>query len=480
MFTLPLSPFQQELLAVCRGHSFNWGRFKQKFICYLPQIDLFAHPIHQIEKLDFVFGLFRQFAENPSEEICGRFYWTYYEGRYLKEYKGKKCFLDITRCMVTRYALISSIFGIGNKKLHLLKINLKNKALFEEAWRKIQENSSFLKMQPTHFIAYSFGINGTDAFPGHAFLIIQYLNKQGELEYRLFQSYIREYCLSEYLRKNNNIFNSKNFALFLEGLQECLLADIWTHPLEMFYVKYFNVKKGFRIGDVNPCHDAEFTMEWGVGSLVDILIQNIKFQVFKSSPEFPKIEATGSPLFEKIEGDCEKEQPLNALAAKKLRLEKLYKELCEIYDKNEPVATPESLQVDLNLLDLTYSEEGQIVVPARDENGRFIIDEDENVKWVEKIVTLEMVTKEVIWELNKLIHNKSGFTTKDGRRVLVLNVNKEPFITYNNLGVPLDKWTLTPDEEKQLWIRRIIDALVSKGYISKLEKVNGHGYFIEV
>lgn len=514
MLTNQLIPFQSDQVAICNGDSFNFDGFNQKFISHLLQLDLFAYPIQQKhlkrgikvlisqqslpfqafhtifpqiveitkqkDKLDLVFELFRQFAENPSGEICGRFYWIYYKEKHLEDYKAKKCFLDITRCMVTRDALVSSIFGIDSLKLQRLTFDIKNKNTLENAWLKIQKNSSLLKFQPDNFIAYSFGISAARAFPGHAFLIIQYLNKQGELEYRIFQSYLGEFCLKGYLEKHNNIFSSEEFILFLEGLQECLLADKWTHSLEMFYVKYFNVKKGFTIGDVNPCKAGDFGIEWGIGCLVDILIQKKKFEVFKTSPEFPKIEASGSSLFEQQIIESKKEQSPEALVAKKLRLEKLDKKLRDIYEKNAPITAQERIKVDLDSLALELAEEGQIDVPARDEKGELIIEENDEVRWIERTITLETATKDVIAELNNLIQNNINQKSKIDNNFLLLNTNKEPFRTYNRLGVPLDKFYLSEEEEKQLWLPRIINALVSKGYISKLDRVNGHGYFIEV
>lgn len=307
LFAYPMQQkrLKREIKSLISQHSLPFKAFHSIF----PQIVEMTKPK---DKLDLVFELFRQFAENPSEEICGRFYWTYYKRNHLEDYK--KCFLDITRCMVTCEALVSSIFGIDSSKLQRLTFNVKNKDILKKTWLKIQKNSYLLKLQPTNFIAYSFGITGKGVFPGHAFLVIQYFNKQEKLEYRIFQSYLGEFCLNDYLKKRNNILDSNKFMLFLKGLQDCLLADKWTHSLEMFYTNYFNAKKGFTINDINPCKAGDFRIEWGVGSLIDILIQIKEYESFKNSSEFHKIEATGSPLFEQKIVENKKDQSLKILA----------------------------------------------------------------------------------------------------------------------------------------------------------------------
>jgi len=211
--------------------------------------------------------------------------------------------------MVTRDALVSSIFGIGDpEKLKRLIFSSKNESTLTKtkktnehtlgkAWLLIENNSKLLKTKSfSNFFAYSFGLtpsSGYSSFPGHAFLVIQYLDKQAEfgIHYRIFQSYLGEFCLRDCLKKNNNGLNHSKFMVFLKGLQDCILSDTWTNALETFYIKYFNVKKGFAIGNTNPCKGGDFGIEWGITSMDDILIQNEKFESFKQSPDFPKIEA---------------------------------------------------------------------------------------------------------------------------------------------------------------------------------------------
>jgi hypothetical protein len=469
-------PLQQRQLKsdikflVCE-HSLPFKQFRSIF----PQLLEIFDPR---DKVELVFRLFREFAENPSEEICGRAYWVYYKGNYKKKFKGKECFYSITRCGVTYAVLFSSIFGIEGKNKQLLKFNIQNEENLKDAWSKIEENANLLKTQPENFIVYSFLMkeNPNLKFPGHEFMVIQHLNQRGKLQFHIFQSFIGEYCLINYLQENKNILSSQGFRIFFEGLQNCILSERWTQALESFYVTYFNVKKGFNIGCINPCKN-KFGIGWNVGNVLDVLKQTKIFESFRKAPEFPKIQALDCALCLRAK-IRQQYSPQELIAAKKQRLAKMDIKLREIYEKSEPTGQ-EPIQVDLHLLDLDLCEEGLINVPERDENGNLVLDEDDDVKWVDQIVTLGAAARDVIAELNKIIQSDPDQTTEPGKRTIYLNTNKEPFRTYAMLGIPLDKFCINENETKELWLYRIIDALVKKGYISKFVGVNGHGYCVQ-
>lgn len=164
--------------------------------------------------------------------------------------------------------------------------------------------------------------------------------------------------------------------------------------------------------------------------------------------------------------------------AKNRRLQELEsdKALRTLYEKNGIITGKEPIQVDLDSLGLDLTEKGQISVPARDEKGKLIM-EGEDVKYEEQTITLRKATEDVIAEMNKLIQNSPDQASTKGKRYFVLNTNKDSLRTYNNLGLPANKFFINEEEEKQLWLRRIVAALVDKGYILKLDKVNGHGYY---
>lgn len=159
--------------------------------------------------------------------------------------------------------------------------------------------------------------------------------------------------------------------------------------------------------------------------------------------------------------------------AKNRRLQELEsdKALRALYEKNGVITGKEPIQVELNSLGLDLTEEGQICVSVGAE--------EDKLKWEKQTVTLRKVTEDILAEMNSLIQNSSDQASTKGKRRFVLNTNKHPFMAYNNLGLSSAKVFVDEEEEKQLWLRRIVAALVDKGYILKLDKVNAQGYFIQ-
>lgn len=154
--------------------------------------------------------------------------------------------------------------------------------------------------------------------------------------------------------------------------------------------------------------------------------------------------------------------------AKTKRLEKLdeNKRLRDFYSKNGVVTGKEPIQnVDLESLGLNLAEEykfNQIV--GVDENGQ--------IKREKVTVTLRDATEQIIAEINQLIQGKPENASAKGKRYLLLNTNKGIFGRFNRTG-----WS--DREEKTCWLSNIIEALVNKGHLFKLDKINGHGYFIQ-
>ena len=229
---------KKEIKLLISQQSLPFKVFRTKF----PQI---VEITKSKDRLDLIFELFKQFAENPSAEIAGRYYWVYHDGIHTETLNTKKSFLNNTICGATRDALMSSIFGATYyAKVQQMTFEVQNEHTLKRAWSKIKKNSQLLEIQPVNFITYAFGIPGVRGYHGHTFLVIQYFNKQKKIEYRIFQSYLEKFCLKHYLKKNNNILDSHEFTIFLNGLQTCLLSDKWTPALEIFHIKYFNVKEG--------------------------------------------------------------------------------------------------------------------------------------------------------------------------------------------------------------------------------------------
>ena len=145
------------------------------------------------------------------------------------------------------------------------------------------------------------------------------------------------------------------------------------------------------------------------------------------------------------------------------------KQLKQFYETKGIVSGKEPIQVDVDSLGLDLTEEGQIDCRCR---GQF-----SKLKWEKKTVTLRDVAEEVIAKMNSLIQQSADGKSVKGKRYFVLGTNAKPFNQYLNL--PSSKFFITEEAEKQLWLRRIIQALIDKAHIFKLDKINGHGYFVQ-
>lgn len=143
-----------------------------------------------------------------------------------------------------------------------------------------------------------------------------------------------------------------------------------------------------------------------------------------------------------------------------------YNKLIQYYENKNILTGKEPIQVDLNSLGLDLGEEGLIELYTESEKDEF------------QTITMKKVVEDVLEQINKLIQNKSDKESVQGKRYILLNTNKKPLNQYTSLGLP--KHYYTEEEEKMGWLNRIIAALIDKGHIFKLDKVNGHGYFIQV
>jgi len=154
----------------------------------------------------------------------------------------------------------------------------------------------------------------------------------------------------------------------------------------------------------------------------------------------------------------------DAQKVKKYRLNEIEsgKGLKKFYEKKGIINGKEPIKVDINSLGLDLSEKAEI-------KSRFL----------NKTVTLKEIVENVIKKINELIKKNSDQKSVKGKRSIYLNTNVSPFLEYNGLGLPLDKFYITKEEEKQRWLTRIIQSLIDKKHIFKLDDVNGHGYFIQ-
>jgi len=140
------------------------------------------------------------------------------------------------------------------------------------------------------------------------------------------------------------------------------------------------------------------------------------------------------------------------------------------YATKNIVTGKELIQLDINTLELNLTEEGAFPV--------IIGYEDNKIRWGSIPVTMSDVVNDVVEEINRLIQEKSDRDSVKGMRHVVLNTNVYPYMQYLCLGVPEDKSVMN-EEERYRWLPRIINSLVEKGHLFQLEKINGHGYFIQ-
>jgi hypothetical protein len=81
----------------------------------------------------------------------------------------------------------------------------------------------------------------------HGFCVVMYEDKNHEMRYRLFQSYVHHYSLSEFIENARrglikNDFSHEDFMEFIEKLNEFSQAKLWSHEIEAFYRQYFGIK----------------------------------------------------------------------------------------------------------------------------------------------------------------------------------------------------------------------------------------------
>lgn len=162
-----------------------------------------------------------------------------------------------------------------------------------------------------------------------------------------------------------------------------------------------------------------------------------------------------------------------AQEAKKRRLDELEsdKKLKIFYETKGIVTGKEPLQVDVDTLGLDLTEEAQVHVFVRGADGKKHVEE--------QTVTLRKAAEDVITQINKLIQKRPDQASTKGKRKILLKASNPPFSGYNGVGFVNGQVSCELEDQKQVWLYRIIQALVDKGHLFKLEKVNNHGYFIQ-
>ena len=127
---------------------------------------------------------------------------------------------------------------------------------------------------------------------------------------------------------------------------------------------------------------------------------------------------------------------------------------------------------DLNSLGLDLEEKGEMRIGRRLRTGT---GEYSGFKWEPIPVTMKKAVTEVIDAINAAIMTTPENASLKGKRYIQLDHNSdEPENSFLKIYDHLKY-----KESGQPWLERIVDALVTKGYIFKLDKQNAYGYFVQ-
>lgn len=98
-----------------------------------------------------------------------------------------------------------------------------------------------------------------------------------------------------------------------------------------------------------------------------------------------------------------------------------------------------------------------------------------------KWVTLEDALNEMVSAINDALQKTSDQASIRGKRFVKINLDHYPVLArYRNCGAPSHNNTLTPNEEKRVWLHRVLQALVDNKYIfSFIARPDGCFYYIQ-
>jgi hypothetical protein len=150
--------------------------------------------------------------------------------------------------------------------------------------------------------------------------------------------------------------------------------------------------------------------------------------------------------------------PKEAQEAKRVRLEQLEKEqkLDAFYAQKGILKEPKQLlKVNLAALGLNLNESAKVKCPVKEvQGGKKVV-----VRVEEKNIRLEHVAEKLIKKINKTIQNaefKGSF-----KKTRTIQLFPHQFL------------------DRKLWLKQIIEALVEKGYLYNLKRVDGRGYQVQ-
>lgn len=242
---------------------------------------LISHPLHPLKdpvdyQNDHIYEIFRKFSQNFAFEIYARVVWNsdfkglndiYLESicpgtknppRLVKGKQEVQHFTYFVRtrqsiCQTVHQALMTSLFG---KKYHASP-HLNQLGSETDPTASITELKTILntydsataserQLTQDKWIAYSFEIRTPN---GHDFVLIQSVKNQ-KVVYKIFQAYMSEYTLEQYLVKNDQDMTLSEVNLLLDELLVYMTSSKWIYPYQEevlkkskhLYSHFFKVK----------------------------------------------------------------------------------------------------------------------------------------------------------------------------------------------------------------------------------------------
>lgn len=148
------------------------------------------------------------------------------------------------------------------------------------------------------------------------------------------------------------------------------------------------------------------------------------------------------------------------------------RQLKEFHKEHNIETGYEPIEVDVDGLELNLNETWEI--------SELDVDEcklKNKIIYKKREIALREVVENVVKEINELIENKPEGHSIKGARKVFLYVDQDPFNSYLDLGANLG-FLRDEEEEKKLWLVRILNALVEKEYLFKYNKTK-YGYIIQ-
>lgn len=170
-------------------------------------------------------------------------------------------------------------------------------------------------------------------------------------------------------------------------------------------------------------------------------------------------------------------QDAEEIKARRLEEIRNDQQLQQFYARNGMLENPRKpIEVsDLRSLGLELEEEALACTGKKIKTG-----EEGSYVWEKEIITMRKAITDVISAINKEILKTPEEASLKGKRYIQLDHDSQErenlFLKeYHRLGCQKGQ----PVDNDERWLKRIIDALVAKGHLFKLDKIDNYGYFLQ-